>query len=327
MGVIALCILIGVMGGVFAQNSNSIIIVTGEEAAKNVVDFSKNEGMEATLISIADKNILYEITVEVNKQKFPVYVTKDGNYMLNGLVPLKANSNKSDLDFGTNIINAEEAAKSVIDFSQSQGLVASVINSSYSEPLFNIYLEMNNQKLSVYVIQGGNYMATGLINLKSNLTNPTDPVTPKPIPKSDKPKVELFTLAYSPYAIQAEKGIIPVILALDRKTETKIVFLGFFMHGDKEEIETYNQVCIREEQKDSFYDYLSCFTRSGNSLECIKSERINEDKLNQCLADNYKRAKEYYRVDNKTSNSYGVQGSPALFINGVEVNGGRDSSS
>lgn len=144
------------------------------------------------------------------------------------------------------------------------------------------------------------------------------------VPKTDKPKVELFVMTYCPYGLQAEKGILPALEALGDKIDAKIRFVHYFMHGDKEEQETYNQVCIREEQAEKFNSYLNCFVIEGDSAKCVKSAGVNEAKLKTCVAG---KAKEYYKIDSDFSNGYNVEGSPTLVINGAQSNAGRSSAS
>jgi hypothetical protein len=98
------------------------------------------------------------------------------------------------------------------------------------------------------------------------------------------------------------------------------------MHGDQEAQENLRQICIREEQKDKFYPYLSCYMKKGETVVCLKEVGVDENKLNSCIADSNKGLK-YAQVDFATAAQYGVGGSPTLFLNGSQVNefdfGGR----
>lgn len=252
LGIVVIILLIMM----FTGNGISGKTVSGTIAGNNVLEFAKSQGLEASILSVADKGVFYQIDLSMNNQKFPVYVTKDGESMATGLIPL----------------TAKAAA-----------------------------------------------------NTNTNPTQTSQP--PQDVPKSDKPKIELFVMTHCPYGTQAEKGIIPAFKALGTKADTKIRFVHYFMHGEKEELETYNQVCIREEQSGKYLAYLECFLEDGDSPRCIKKTGIEQTKLNACLANDNKKAKEYYEVDKKLSNDYGVQGSPTLIINGGEASGGRDSAS
>ena len=182
--------------------------------------------------------------------------------------------------------------------------------------LYEVIVNINGKKAPVYFTKDGSYIVqgSGLITLSGNVVDTTDDTqTNTEVPKSDKPKVELFVMTYCPYGTQAEKAIIPAIKALGNKIDATIRFVHYFMHGDKEEQETYTQLCIREENKDKYLDYLSCFLEDGNSARCLTKFSLN---VNDCVAN---RAKGYYEADKTLSENYGVQGSPTLIVNGVEA--------
>ncbi|MFH0956042.1 MAG: hypothetical protein V1801_02410, partial [Candidatus Falkowbacteria bacterium] len=144
------------------------------------------------------------------------------------------------------------------------------------------------------------------------------------VPKTDKPKVELFVMTECPYGLQAEKGILPAFAALGDKIDAKIRFVHYFMHGDKEEQETYNQICIRDEQAAKFNSYLNCYVIEGDSVKCVAQAGVDKGKMDSCVAT---KAKNIYKTDSDLSNQYGVGGSPTLVINGVQSNAGRDAAS
>jgi hypothetical protein len=188
--------------------------------------------------------------------------------------------------------------------------------------MYAVTVNYNNQDIPVYVSLDGKYLLPQAIPLTGNAvadtTNTVDAVAPTPtvVPKTDKPKVELFIMTHCPYGTQAEKGIIPAVKALGDKVDFTIRFVHYFMHGDKEETETYNQVCIREEQSAKYISYLECFLEDGNSDRCITKVGVDKAKMTGCVST---KAKEYYAADSKLSESYGVQGSPTLIINGAEA--------
>jgi hypothetical protein len=144
------------------------------------------------------------------------------------------------------------------------------------------------------------------------------------VQKTEKPKVELFVMTECPYGLQAEKGILPAFAALGNKIDAKIRFVHYFMHGDKEEQETYNQICIRDEQAAKYDSYLNCYVIEGNSAKCVTQTGVDKAKMDSCVA---AKAKDIYKTDSALSNKYGVEGSPTLVINGVQANAGRDSAS
>ncbi len=207
-----------------------------------------------------------------------------------------------------------------------------LINTTNLGGLYEVSVLYQGQTIPVYITKDGKYKAMGVQEIKStDSANPSNPntqtpsaPTPTEVTKSDKPKVELFVMTECPYGTQSEKGIIPAFEALGTSADTQIRFVHYFMHGDKEEKETYTQICIREEQSTKFMAYLKCYLVDGDSARCIKNASIDSAKLTTCIATN---AKAYYKVDSDLSNKYGVQGSPTLIINGAESNAGRNSAS
>lgn len=269
LGIIVLILL----GLIFFKGSLTGKVISGEDAGKKIVEFLNGRtGGGVEYVSYEDKGDLYAVTVNYQDQKIPVFITKDGEYFVQGAVPLSL----------SNTTTTPTTPECSTDSDCADGETC----------------------------QGGYCIAP-----------------PKELEKSDKPKVELFVMTHCPYGTQAEKGLIPAIKALGTKADIKIRFVHYFMHGDNEEAETYNQVCIREEQNAKYISYLECFLEAGDSAACLKKASIDTAKLNACLADGNKKAKEYYEVDKKLSNQYGVQGSPTLVINGAEANSGRDSAS
>jgi hypothetical protein len=247
------------------------------------------------------------------------------------------------------IVPGDQAGKKLVDFLnvKTQGGVDYVSNKDMGN-LYEVTVSYQSQEIPVYITKDGKYFVQAPVPLDEQSLTPectTDAecaptetcqagtCVPKPqeVPKSDKPKVELFVMTHCPYGTQAEKGFIPAMKALGTKVDAKIRFVHYFMHGDNEEAETYNQVCIREEQSAKFLPYLECFLATTGSADdskkCLDTAKIDKTKLNTCLSNDKKKAKEYYDVDKKLSEQYGVQGSPTLIVNGVQSNSGRDSQS
>ncbi|VVB77540.1 Thioredoxin [uncultured archaeon] len=232
-----------------------------------------------------------------------------------------------------NVISGETAGKQLTEYlnKQTQGGVDYVSNLDKGN-LYEIKVKYQGQEIPVYTTKDGKYFiqsAADMTASPSANTNANSQEPVKEVVKSDKPKVELFVMTHCPYGTQAEKGFIPTLKALGNKVDAKVRFVHYFMHGDKEEKETYNQVCIREEQSSKYFDYLTCFLAStGNeddAKKCLDTAKIDKTKLTACLSNDYKKAKEYYEIDKKLSNQYGVQGSPTLVINGAQINSGRSA--
>lgn len=192
---------------------------------------------------------------------------------------------------------------------------------------------------------------TGKDSLINNATNKVDniktAVNPEPTidnvaKKSDKPIVELFVMSHCPYGTQIEKGIIPVVKALEGKMNFQVKFTDYAMHGEKELKEQLNQYCIQKEQPTKFIAYLESFLKDGDSEASLTQSGVDKNKLLGCVTKADKEFKvlenfnnkigfkgsypgfEIFKADNA---KYGVAGSPTLVINGAQNESGRDAKS
>ncbi len=67
-----------------AQNS-----ISGEIAGKKIIEFLNTKTEEKIQYeSYTDLGNVYEITVSYNGDSLPVYITKDGNYFVQGVIPI-----------------------------------------------------------------------------------------------------------------------------------------------------------------------------------------------------------------------------------------------
>lgn len=163
-------------------------------------------------------------------------------------------------------------------------------------------------------------------------------------PKTEKPKVEAFIMSYCPFGTQMQKGLLPVVEALGTTIDFEFKFVDYAMHGEKEIEENVRQYCIDKKEPQKFSKYLSCFLRSESmdSASCLKSANINSSTLAKCantvsekfkIEENLKNKSAWkgnyppFDVHKEENEAYGVQGSPALVINGETIQSKRDSAS
>jgi len=225
---------------------------------------------------------------------------------------------------------AKAAAEKFVNENLLPSNIKATINSATLEgDVYNINLDVEGKNYTSYMTKDGSkFFQAGMDMATTSQSNQAADAQASQIdaniPKSDKPKVELFVMTYCPYGLQAEKGILPAFAALGDKIDAQIKFVHYFMHGDSEEQETYNQVCLRQEQAAKFDAYLNCFVIEGDSAKCAAQAGVDKAKLTSCVA---AKAKDYYKSDSALSQSYGVEGSPTLVINGVQSSAGRDAAS
>jgi hypothetical protein len=222
-------------------------------------------------------------------------------------------------------VSSEVAGQKLVDFAASQGAEASLVEVNEKSGFYEVVLSMQGQELPLYVTKDGKYFTQALVPLEAQDNPPAQQQPPADVPKSDKPKVELFVMTHCTYGTQAEKGMLPVYGLLGDKIDSSVKFVHYFLHeGPKQEpYETPIQICIREEQGAKYTDYLTCYLEDGDSDRCLTETNIDTAKLDTCVAG---KADDYYAADSALSEGYGVRGSPTLIINGEIAQSGRSPS-
>jgi hypothetical protein len=162
-------------------------------------------------------------------------------------------------------------------------------------------------------------------------------------PKSETPKVWLFTMSHCPYGVQMQKAIIPVVNAFGDEIDFELKFPDYIMHGDKEIVEQMVQACIQEHYPEELTAYLNCFTQNGNTKYCTsglqaanqpQAAKTNQTIIESCFAQledrlhirmnarnesTYKGRYPTFPLNAFEADRYGVKGSPTLIINGKTV--------
>jgi thioredoxin 1 len=86
------------------------------------------------------------------------------------------------------------------------------------------------------------------------------------------------------------------------------------MHGDEEAQENLRQICIREEQPDRYWKYVSCYLIEGKSADCLKSSSADQGQLSSCVNDS-SRGLAYAKEDFDLASKFDITGSPTLTLN------------
>jgi glutaredoxin len=181
-------------------------------------------------------------------------------------------------------------------------------------------------------------------NLPTTTSNQTQQQQPQETPKTAKPTVQLFVMAFCPYGIQAEDAMKPVADLLGSKADIKVHFIANVggttpdsiqsLHGAVEAQEDLRQVCIMKyyDQK-TYWNYVMTIDSNCSSIRsdttafetCWKNAAtkasINVSKISTCS--NSSEGVGLVKADDDLSSANGVTGSPTLIINGVLYNGGR----
>ena len=70
--------------------------VSGKIAAENLINFAKAQGATATLVNVSDLGNFYEVVLSIGGQEAPIYVTKDGKYFTQAMIPLTEDTSKTN---------------------------------------------------------------------------------------------------------------------------------------------------------------------------------------------------------------------------------------
>ena len=230
----------------------------------------------------------------------------------------------------------------------SQGTTATLKEVEEKNNMYNLKLEINGQEFESYITKDAALLFPTSIDLSMDIEAPDDApasqTPPADIERSDKPEVELFIMSHCPYGTQAEKGIIPAVKALGDKIDFKLRFVNYAMHPTQGEVEEQlNQYCIREEQESKLLDYLECFLEDGDGEACLAKIKVDKARLEECvekadeefkILDNLEDKEKWlngrfpkFLIDDELNQKYGIRGSPALIINGVNSGAGRAPAS
>lgn len=246
---------------------------------------------------------------------------------------------------GAATLSKEEAAAKALAFINEEllqgGSRAQLVTAIDEGELYHLKLNLQGQPVDIYVTKDGELLFPQAINMEeaAQEASGSTPTAAPNLQKSDQPKVELFVMSHCPYGTQAEKGILPVVEKLGDKIDFDLKFVYYAMHGKTEVEEEMNQVCIEKEQNSKFLPYLKCFLDKGEGESCLESVGVDKAQLLACvenLDEEFKITEklndqstwlsgrfplfDVYKVENEL---YGIQGSPALVVNGEQVSSGR----
>ncbi len=245
-----------------------------------------------------------------------------------------------------NIVSSQEIGPKIIDFINKNLLngraTASLVGVAEEKEngLYKVTINLQGNNIDTYTTLDGRFLYPERIDMEPEpvqnaVSNATDvKKSCEDIKKSDEPLMNVFVVSSCPYGVQMQRILaeiwknIPSLL-----NSVKVRYIGSIsdnkitsMHGDEEAQENLKQICIREEQPDKYWNYVSCYIKKGDADDCLNSANIDAGKLNSCTADSSKGLK-YAKEDFDLQNEYSVSGSPALMLNGERVNefdfGGR----
>ncbi|MCD6415005.1 MAG: thioredoxin domain-containing protein [Candidatus Diapherotrites archaeon] len=165
-------------------------------------------------------------------------------------------------------------------------------------------------------------------------------------PDESVPVVKFFVMAFCPFGQQAEKGLKPVHDLLGDKVKLEphyVIYENYggggpdyciedgkycSMHGINEVNEDIRQLCINKNyDSDTFWNYLAyVYTNCSRDnigtcwKDAARANGIDTAKIESCFDSE---GVDLIAAEKALDDKYGVRGSPTVFINDQQYNGGR----
>ncbi len=247
-------------------------------------------------------------------------------------------------------ISAETCGPRMIDYINQNyvqpGSQATFDNITEMNGVYRINTTYQGNTISVYATEDCQLLFLSYpVDITETTPVPTTTtVTPAPTPvKTAVPAVDLYVMSFCPYGVQAENSMKPVVDLLGSKANFSILYIASVngdrienvssLHGLNEAKEDARQLCIMQEYPDRYWSYLmqineQCYPSASNStaLEaCWKKVatglEIDTSKIESCAYGTEGLA--LLRASEAKVDTYGVTGSPTLFINGQKYSGSR----
>jgi len=250
--------------------------------------------------------------------------------VLAGLLFRKLSQKNALSNIKNNII--PNAVKKVINNPATKFEIGKITDTSGVYEFELILKSGGDQKYNSYITKDGKILFVSGIKVDTlGKTAPaaqtqTKKLTCNDLTKVDNTKLTAYVVADCPFGLQMQRVIKKTIdeqPALSNNIDVK--YIGAIengkitsMYGDKEAQENLQQICIREEQKENYWEYVGCYMKEGKSEECLSSTGINTTQLKGCV-DDKTRGLAFAQKDFDLANKYQIGSSPTLLLNDKQV--------
>ncbi len=149
----------------------------------------------------------------------------------------------------------------------------------------------------------------------------------RPVPKAEKPQVDLYVMSFCPYGNKAEDTMKPVYDLLKNKVDFNFHYIVTVegsdvqsLHGPKEVVKNEREACVlRDYGKDKWFAFVTYVNaKCGSDGSCweagAKSLGLNSVKINDCVS---KDGLSLMMANGEASTEAGASGSPTMIINGI----------
>lgn len=291
-------------------------------------------------------NFVKNIIKNIDKKALLIGIIVIVVIVAGALVYAKSN-NGFNWNFSFGMSN-DEIAKKAIDYINNNGLAqsaASLVSVSEESGLVKMRIKIGADEFDSYVTKDGKFLFPTALKMEGNKNSESQSDQPSDeqikqtcdtMKKTANPAVEAYIVSQCPYGLQMQRVLADVVKNIPDLAQNIFVrYMGAVsngkitsMHGDEEAQENLRQICIRDEQRSKYWNYVSCYIKAGDSSGCSASTGIDKSKLSSCMTDS-SRGLAYAKEDFNLNDKYSVQGSPTLILNGEQVSefdfGGRSS--
>jgi len=195
----------------------------------------------------------------------------------------------------------KKIAEKAIKFINDNGLAstdASLVSVSRESGLVKIKIKIGGTEFDSYVSKDGKYLFPSVIEMKeaeetksTEKTSTTSAASCNDLTKADNPELEVYVVAACPYGLQIQRAMAEAVKSVPELANyIKVRYIGSTdgktiesMHGEEEATENLRQICIREEQSDKYWNYVSCHIKAGDSTGCLSSAGVDTGKLSTCM--------------------------------------------
>jgi hypothetical protein len=304
------------------------------EVADKTIDYINkyllNGQGTATLVSVEEKDGLYNIKFSISGRQYDSYVTMDGKLLFPSAIEISEMPENPTL---------EEVSNKTIDYINKYLLsgqaTANLTSVQEVNGLYNLKFTISGRAYDSYITKDGSLLFPSAVDMtQTPQVTTTVPATFEP-QKTDKPVAQLYVMSFCPYGIQAETGMKPVVDLLGSKASIEPHFIVSIsgdtvssLHGDYEAKEDMRQACIWKNYGQAIFwnyvDYINKNCNSGNIDTCwkdaAKAAKVDVTKIDSCSKTE---GLTLMKAEAALSNKNGVSGSPTLIINGATYNGDR----
>lgn len=234
---------------------------------------------------------------------------------------------KKDTGIGT------EAAKAKVEkLIADSGGTATVKEVTEDGDLYKIVVSANGQDQPVYITKDGTKFIQQAISFediekqKAEAKKQEEEAS-KPVPKNDKPEVDLYVMSFCPYGNKAEDTLKPVYNLLKDKVDFNFHYIVTVegdkissLHGQKEVDQDEREACVLKNYgKGKWIDFATYINANcGSDGKCwetgAKSLGVDTAKISACVASE---GVNLMKADAAASNAAGASSSPTMIINSV----------